>query len=205
MGLSINKLVCQHCSEENPNYFKFGSMDIINPQSRMLNNFIGQNYEFIPKVSVGFYFECAKCGKHTIIIPNNYDHREMNMTIPQQIIFSPTFQQPEFSAIIYVITGEGLLDQIVKTNDNKTISLLTKQEMMNDGKWKIIDKDIYNICLNQGFKEVSNVQRTNDVNINEIYPSTTTKPIHTEMANDVSTGTTTMASTSTTNATTTKR
>ena len=205
MGLPINKLVCQHCGEEDCNYFKFGSVDIINPQSRMLNSFIGQNYEFIPKSPVGFYFECAKCGKHTVIIPNTYDHREMNMSIPQQIIYSPIFQQPQYSAVIYIITGNGLLDQIVKTNNNKMLSLLTKQEVLNNGKWKIIDKDIYNICLNQGFKEVSNVQSTNDVNVIQNDSSARVESIHTEMANDVSTGTTTVAKPSNANATTTKK
>lgn len=205
MGLPINKLCCQHCGEENPNFFKFGSIDMINQQARMLNNVVNQNYEFTPKYSVGFFFECAKCGKHTVIIPDSYSYREMNNFIPQQIIYSPTFKQPEFSATSYIIVGSGLLDKVVKTNEGKTVSLITRQEVMNDGTWKFIDKDIYNICLAQGFKEVSNVQSaTINGNVGTNFTTEPNKSIYSEVAINDTTGTATMDAKSNANATTTK-
>lgn len=156
MGQVIDKLCCQHCGEENPNFFQFGSIDMINPQAKMMNPVMNQNYEWLPKLSVGFYIYCSKCKKHTVIIPNNYNHKEYDNNIPEQIVFSPIFQQPEYSATAYIMYSNGELDQVVTSNTGTIISLITRKVVQKDGTWREIDKNLYELCLSKGFKEVSN-------------------------------------------------
>lgn len=156
MGQIINKLCCQHCGEENPNFFQFGSIDMINPQAKMMNPIMNQNYEWLPKLAIGFYIHCSKCKKHTVIIPNNYAHKEYDNNIPEPIIFSPIFQQPEYSATSYIMYANGELDQIVTSNTGTVISLITRRVVQKDGTWREIDRNLYEMCLSKGFKEVSN-------------------------------------------------
>lgn len=156
MGQVINKLCCQHCGEENPNFFQFGSIDMINPQAKMMNPIMNQNYEWLPKLSIGFYIYCSKCKKHTVIIPNNYTHKEYDNNIPEHIIFSPIFQQPEYSATAYIMYNNGELDQVVTSNTGTIISLITRRVVQKDGSWREIDKNLYDLCLSKNFKEVSN-------------------------------------------------
>ena len=167
MGLPINKLCCPHCLEENPNYFKFGTLDAINQQYKFMS-IPGNNYEFIPKKSIGFYFWCSKCKKHTVIIPDNYEHKEFSSDIPYQIIYTPTFQEPEVSATSYIMYNNGLLDQIVTVKSGAIMSLITRQPVINDGSWREIDKAMYDICISKGFQEVSNNENksTNDATNN---------------------------------------
>lgn len=172
----INKLCCQHCGEENPNYFKFGSIDLINPQARMMSPMMQQNYEWFPKLPIGFYFECSKCGKHTVIIPNNYEHREYDNTIPSQIIYVPEFKQPEYSATKYILRDDGLLDQIVTTNNGELISLITRMPINVSIMWREIDKFTYETCLKNGFKEVSlNVRQQIDTGNEQIHSTESIK------------------------------
>lgn len=156
MGQPINKLCCQHCGEENPNFFEFGSLDMINPQARMMNPIMNQNYEWLPKTTIGFYIHCSKCKKHTVIIPNSYSHKEYDNNIPEHIIFTPVFQQPEYSATSYIMYANGELDQIVTSNTGTVISLITRRVVQKDGTWREIDRNLYEMCLSKGFKEVSN-------------------------------------------------
>lgn len=156
MGQPINKICCQHCGEENPNFFQFGSIDVINPQARMMNAMMTQNYEWLPKTPIGFFFLCSKCKKHTIIIPNNYDHKEYDNNIPAPIVFTPVFQQPEYSATSYIMYNNGNLDQVVTSGAGVIISLITRQIVPKDGSWREIDKNLYDLCLSKGFKEASN-------------------------------------------------
>lgn len=155
------KLECSNCHETNLNYFKFGSLDTISPQAKM-NSMFGNNYEWIPKIPIGFYFKCSKCGKDTVVIPNEFDHREYSQEIPEQNIIRPTFQQPEFSITHYIMyDATGLLDQVVLTQNNTIVSLNTRQIVINDGSWHEITPTMFTMFKSRGFEEVgANVQST---------------------------------------------
>lgn len=203
MGLAINKLCCMHCGEENPNYFQFGSMDIINPQAKMMNNMMGNSYEWTPKIPAGFYFYCSKCKKHTVILPDKYSHRELDNTIPQQIIFSPVYQEPEISATSYILYNSGMLDQIVTTKSGTLMSLITRQPIVNDGSWREIDKGMYELCLSRGFQEVRNETKSTTNQSIGSDNGTTGEPIYKPMEQYVGATTTTNVSPISTNDSTT--
>ena len=198
-------LECSHCHETNINYFQFGSLDSVRPQDRMNPMF---TYEWMPKVPIGFYFKCAKCGKDTVVIPSNYGHREYSQDIPEQIIVRPVFQQPEFSITHYIMyDATGLLDQVVVTQNNTIISLNSKQEVINDGSWHEIPATMFNICKSKGFEEVGlNVQPTNDnVNVESSIGGRQSTEVPTTMGGNVGSATTSSSESSTTNATPTKK
>lgn len=159
------KLECVHCHESNLNYFQFGCLDSINPQAKM-NPMISGNYEWTPKVPIGFYFKCSKCGKDTVIIPDNFNHREYSKDIPEHIIIRPVFEQPEFSITHYIMyDATGILDQVVITQHNMIVSLNTKQPVIDDGTWHEITATMFNMFKSRGFKEVGEYEQpaTNDM------------------------------------------
>lgn len=153
------KLECVHCHESNLNYFQFGCLDSINPQAKM-NPMISGNYEWTPKVPIGFYFKCSKCGKDTVIIPDNFNHREYSKDIPEHIIIRPVFEQPEFSITHYIMyDATGILDQVVITQNNMIVSLNTKQPVIDDGTWHEITLTMFNMFKSRGFKEVGEYEQ----------------------------------------------
>lgn len=169
MGNKINKMACPHCGNDNINEMMFDSVDYINPQNKQNPFFNGYSYEWKPKIPIGFHFKCSKCGKDTFIIPENgkYGSIEWGDDIPIQTIFTPVFEQPKFSATTYIMYNEekngGYLDQVVVTNQNLILSLLTRETLIDNGTWKIIDKKMYDLLKSKGFKEVGNEFNDDDV------------------------------------------
>ena len=200
------KLECSNCHETNLNYFKFGSLDTISPQAKM-NPMFGNNYEWIPKIPIGFYFKCSKCGKDTVVIPDNFGHREYSQEIPEQNIIRPMFTQPEFSITHYIMyDATGLLDQVVLTQNNTIVSLNTRQVIINDGSWHEITPTMFAMFKSKGFEEVGiDVQSTGNgyANLGSIDRNGELKKIPREMdVNDGQSKTTRVAE-SKTNATST--
>ena len=172
MGNKIEKMACPHCGNDNINEMLFNSVDYIDPrhkQNPMLN---GYSYEWKPKTPIGFHFKCSKCGKDTFIIfeSGKYGNIEWGEDIPQQIIFTPVFKQPEFSATTYIMHKDmkngGFLDQIVVTNQNFILSLITREIVQDDGTWDKISEQTYFNLKAQGIKEVGHEQ-FNDEHVNE--------------------------------------
>ena len=156
------KLECVHCHESNINYFQFGCLDSVSPQAKM-NPMIQGNYEWLPKIPIGFYFKCSKCGKDTVIIPDSYSHREYTKDIPEHIIVRPVFEQPKFSITHYIMyDATGILDQVVIVQNNTIVSLNTKQQVIDDGSWHEITPTMFNMFKSRGFKEVGEYEQFND-------------------------------------------
>lgn len=200
------KLECVHCHETNIDFFQFGCLDTISPQAKMNPMFNG-NYEWLPKIPIGFYFKCGKCGKDTVVIPNNYDHREYSQDIPDKIIIRPIFQQPEFSITHYIMyDATGLLDQVVLTQNQTIISLNTKQIVIDDGSWHEITPTMFNMFKSKGFEEVGlNVKSTtnDNVDVGKIIGSRNFNGIPEKMELNDTTATTRGTSKGSANATTT--
>lgn len=158
--MNIEKMACPHCGNDNINEMIFNSVDYMNPQNKQNPILNGYSYEWKPKIPIGFHFKCSKCGKDTFIIPENgkYGTIEWGEDIPQQVIFTPVYKQPEFSATTFIMHNEeikgGHLDQVVTTNQNTILSLITREVITEDGSWKVIDKKMYELLKSKGIKEV---------------------------------------------------
>lgn len=156
MSNAINTLSCQHCGNNNPNFMSFGSIDFVKPEYE--NNYMFINiYEATPKLAVGFYFSCGKCGKDTVIIPTSFGQRKYSSAIPQQIIYTSTFNK-----VVFAIYNSGLntrkLDQLILDSQGIYTSPLTDQKVVSDGSWRNLDSQMYNLLLTQGVKEVTDIQ-----------------------------------------------
>ena len=153
----VNKIVfkCKHCDNDDIRYMKFSSL---NKQSPQYSNHIYKNnwdYETTPKIPVGIHIKCAKCGKDTFIIPDMYNGTEWGNDIPDQCIVNVKYEKPQFSAIQYVMNGEGYLDKVVLTANNEMISLITQQEVADREGMSVIGKKQYDLLLTRGLQEVS--------------------------------------------------
>lgn len=152
-----NKIVfkCKHCDNDDIRYMKFASLNKQSPQYQ--NHIYRQNwdYETTPKVPVGIHIRCAKCGKDTFIIPDSYNGTEWGNDIPEQCIVAVKYEKPQFSAIQYIMNGEGYLDKVVLTANNEMISLLTQQEVSDKEGISVIGKKQYELLLSRGLQEVT--------------------------------------------------
>lgn len=192
--MNIEKFGCPHCGNDNINEFVFNSVDFMNPQNKQNPILNGYSYEWKPKIPIGFHFKCSKCGKDTFIIPENgkYGTIEWGEDIPQQVIFTPVYKQPEFSATTFIMYNEerkgGYLDQVVTTNQNTILSLITREVITEDGSWKIIDKKMYNLLKSKGFKEVG-IYESNDDDATKSIRTTSSTDDATMAANDTTAAT----------------
>ena len=178
MGNKIEKMACPHCGNDHINEMIFSSVDYINPQHKQNPIMSGYSYEWKPKIPIGFHFKCSKCNKDTFIIFENgkYGSTEWGEDIPQQVIFTPIFKQPEFSATSYVMYNEekkgGYLDQVVVTNQNTILSLITRETIIDDGSWKVIDKKMYELLKSKGFREVKINESNDDADVTKGFGGT---------------------------------
>lgn len=149
---------CKHCDNDDLRYMKFASLNKQSPQYS--NHIYKQNwdYETTPKVPVGIHIKCAKCGKDTFIMPDMYAGTEWGNDIPEQCIMPVKYEKPQFSAIQYVMNGEGYLDKVVLTANNEMISLITQQEVTDKEGMSVIGKKQYDLLLTRGLQEVSIVK-----------------------------------------------
>lgn len=195
MGNKIEKMACPYCGNDNINEMIFDSIDYVDPRHKQNPMLGGYTYEWKPKIPIGFHFKCTKCNKDTFIIPENgaFGNIEWGEDIPAQTIFTPVFKQPEYSATTYImyngVRNGGYLDQVVVTNKNTILSLITRETVVDDGTWKIIDEKMYKILKSQGIKEVGVYEQSYDVNVDESFRSTGTANDG-EVAKYESTGTT---------------
>jgi hypothetical protein len=204
MSNAINTLSCQHCGNNNPNFMSFGSIDFVKPEYENNYMFIN-NYEATPKLAVGFYFSCGKCGKDTVIIPTSFGQRKYSSAIPQQIIYTPAFNKVVF-AIYNSGLNTGKLDQLILDSQGMYTSSLTGQKVVSDGSWRDLDSQMYNLLLAQGVKEVTDVRngQHDGITTGTLHGERTGSTNDTKVAVNDTTTTTTSNVTNTTNDTTTK-
>lgn len=180
MGNKIEKMACPHCGNDNINEMLFDTVDYVDPRHKQNPMLSGYSYEWKPKTPIGFHFKCSKCGKDTFIIfeAGKYGNIEWGEDIPQQIIFTPIFKQPEFSATTYImhkqIKHNGFLDQIVVTNQNLILSLITREIIQDDGTWDKLSEETYFNLKMQGIREVGYNEQSNDEHVNESTRTTST-------------------------------
>lgn len=170
----VNKIVfkCKHCDNDDMRYMKFASLNKQSPQYQ--NHIYRQNwdYETTPKVPVGIHIRCAKCGKDTFIIPDAYNGTEWGNDIPEQCIVAVKYEKPQFSAIQYIMNGEGYLDKVVLTANNEMISLLTQQEIADKEGISVIGKKQYELLLSRGLQEVISKVQMQQLNQNSVATKT---------------------------------
>lgn len=144
---------CKHCDNDDIRYFIFNSLEYQSEQ--YANSPYRQNWnrETTPKIPVGIHIKCGKCNKDTFIIPTEYQPTLWGADIPEQCIINIKYQQPEYSAIQYVLTEDGFLDQIVITANNDTISLLSKEKITKIN-YNSIGQKQYQMLLERGLPEI---------------------------------------------------
>lgn len=145
---------CKHCENDDMKHFIFHSLETQSDHYK--NHPYRQNWdrETTPKVPIGFHLRCGKCGKDTFYVIDNYQPTLWGNDIPQQCLVNVKFEKPAFSAINYILTENGFLDQIVVTANNDKISLITKKQVDDSMKFSVIGKAQYELLLSRGLKEV---------------------------------------------------
>lgn len=148
---------CSHCENDDMRHFVFYSLEYQSEQ--FMNSPYKQNWnrETTPKVPVGIHIRCAKCNKDTFIIPDSYQPTMWGNDIPQQCIVNVKYEKPAFSAVQYILTEDGYLDQVVVTANNEMLSLVTKTNIEEKTKFSVIGKSQYELLLGRGLKEVGSV------------------------------------------------
>lgn len=145
---------CKHCENDDMKHFIFHSLETQSDHYK--NHPYRQNWdrETTPKIPIGFHIRCGKCGKDTFYVIDNYQPTLWGNDIPQQCLVNVKFEKPAFSAINYILTESGFLDQIVVTANNDKISLITKKQVDDSMKFSVIGKAQYELLLSRGLKEV---------------------------------------------------
>lgn len=148
---------CSHCENDDMRHFIFYSLEYQSEQ--FMNSPYKQNWnrETTPKVPVGIHIRCAKCNKDTFIIPDSYQPTMWGSDIPQQCIVNVKYEKPAFSAVQYILTEDGYLDQVVVTANNEMLSLVTKTNIEEKTKFSVIGKSQYELLLGRGLKEVGSL------------------------------------------------
>ncbi|MGL6185554.1 MAG: hypothetical protein ACRC1T_09280 [Clostridium chrysemydis] len=149
---------CKHCENDDMKYFVFHSLEFQSDQFKNSPYRQNWNRETTPKIPIGFHVRCAKCNKDTFFVPNEYNPTPWGSDIPQQCLVNVKFEKPAFSAISYVLTEDGYLDQIVLTANNERLSMLSKTIVDSSAKLSIIGKPQYDLLLSRGLKEVGYVE-----------------------------------------------
>lgn len=149
---------CKHCENDDMKYFVFHSLEFQSDQFKNSPYRQNWNRETTPKIPIGFHIRCAKCNKDTFFIPNEYNPTAWGSDIPQQCLVNVKFEKPAFSAISYVLTEDGFLDQVVLTANNERLSMLSKTVIDNSTKLSIIGKAQYDLLLSRGLREVGCVE-----------------------------------------------
>lgn len=157
---------CKHCDNDDLRYFQFNSLNYQSEKYRDSPYRNTWDYECTPKKPIGIHIKCAKCGKDTLIIPNEYNGTNWGNDIPQQCIMNVQFQKPPFSAIQYVITDDGYLDKLVVTSNNEIISLLTQTPIDTSIGFNQIGKNQYEILLSKGLEEKKSNEFYESINAN---------------------------------------
>lgn len=149
---------CSHCENDDMRHFVFYSLEYQSEQ--FMNSPYKQNWnrETTPKIPVGVHIRCAKCNKDTFIIPDSYQPTMWGNDIPQQCIVNVKYEKPAFSAVQYILTEDGYLDQVVVTANNEMLSLVTKTNIEEKTKFSVIGKSQYELLLSRGLKEVGFVE-----------------------------------------------
>lgn len=148
---------CKHCENDDMKYFVFHSLEFQSDQFKNSPYRQNWNRETTPKVPIGFHVRCAKCNKDTFFVPNEYNPTSWGNDIPQQCLVNVKFEKPAFSAISYVLTEDGFLDQIVLTANNERLSMLSKSIVDSSAKLSVIGKTQYDLLLSRGLREVGSV------------------------------------------------
>lgn len=148
---------CKHCENDDMKYFVFHSLEFQSDQFKNSPYRQNWNRETTPKIPIGFHVRCAKCNKDTFFVPSTYDPTSWGSDIPQQCLVNIKFEKPAFSAISYVLTEDGYLDQIVLTANNERLSMLSKTIVDSSAKISVIGKPQYDLLLSRGLKEVGYV------------------------------------------------
>lgn len=148
---------CKHCENDDMKHFVFYSLETQSDTYK--NHPYKQNWdrETTPKIPLGFHVRCAKCNKDTFFIPSDYQPTMWGNDVPQSCIVNVKFEKPPFSAINYVLTEEGFLDQVVLTSNNEKLSMITKKIINDSNKFSVIGKSQYELLLKRGLKEVEEV------------------------------------------------
>lgn len=149
---------CKHCENDDMKYFVFHSLEFQSDQFKNSPYRQNWNRETTPKIPIGFHVRCAKCNKDTFFVPNEYNPTSWGNDIPQQCLVNVKFEKPAFSAISYVLTEDGFLDQIVLTANNERLSMLSKTIVDNSAKLSVIGKAQYDLLLSRGLKEVGYIE-----------------------------------------------
>lgn len=149
---------CKHCENDDMKYFVFHSLEFQSEQFKNSPYRQNWNRETTPKIPIGFHVRCAKCNKDTFFVPNEYNPTSWGNDIPQQCLVNVKFEKPAFSAISYVLTEDGFLDQIVLTANNERLSMLSKTIIDNSAKLSVIGKPQYDLLLSRGLKEVGYIE-----------------------------------------------
>lgn len=149
---------CKHCENDDMKYFVFHSLEFQSEQFKNSPYRQNWNRETTPKVPIGFHVRCAKCNKDTFFVPSEYNPTLWGNDIPQQCLVNLKFEKPAFSAISYVLTEDGFLDQIVLTANNERLSMLSKSIIDNSAKLSVIGKAQYDLLLSRGLKEVGYIE-----------------------------------------------
>lgn len=149
---------CKHCDNDDMKYFVFHSLEFQSEQFKNSPYKQNWNRETTPKIPIGFHIRCAKCNKDTFYVPNEFNPTAWGSDIPQQCLVNVKFEKPAFSAISYVLTEDGFLDQIVLTANNEKLSMLNKSIISDSVKVSVIGKSQYDLLLAKGLKEVGYVE-----------------------------------------------
>lgn len=163
---------CKHCENDDMKYFVFHSLEFQSEQFKNSPYRQNWNRETTPKVPIGFHVRCAKCNKDTFFVPNEYNPTLWGNDIPQQCLVNLKFEKPAFSAISYVLTEDGFLDQIVLTANNERLSMLSKSIIDNSAKISVIGKTQYDLLLSRGLKEVGYIEAQASYNQDETVQNT---------------------------------
>lgn len=157
---------CKHCENDDMKHFVFYSLETQSDTYK--NHPYRQNWdrETTPKIPIGFHIRCAKCNKDTFYVVDSYQPTLWGNDIPQQCLVNVKFEKPAFSAINYILTDDGFLDQIVLTANNDKISLITKKQIDDSMKFSVIGKSQYELLLSRGLKESGYIEP-----IKEVIPS----------------------------------
>lgn len=163
---------CIHCENDDLKYFKFNSLNYQSEHWKRMPYQPSKDYESTPKIPIGIHIRCSKCDKDSFYIPENYGFTEWGTDIPSQCIVNVKQEVPEFSAIIYVLNADGMLDKLVKTSEGQILSIITQNVILDISDFTIITKRQYESLLTKGLLEVKNEPRTIISNIRKTESST---------------------------------